>query len=116
MIYNIGTTSFTLFEIYLSLRRIICESYPLMAADDSPLWITFTGDADTEISRSVTAFFRRFNLHINPTAIRALVETTTGDNNNSLINDADCRVSNASNLSNKHFQMKNIAVERYPYV
>jgi len=76
---SLGTTSFTLFEIYLSLRRIICESYPLMAADDSPLWITFTGDADTEISRSVTAFFRRFNLHINPTAIRALVETTTDE-------------------------------------
>jgi hypothetical protein len=54
------------------LRPQICK----VASPNDPLWINWHGNAETEIGKIVTRYFKkRLGLHITTTTIRSLVET-----------------------------------------
>lgn len=72
-----------LLRIYLTVFRplaVLNSKNPNANSDDYNLFLTYEGEPETRLSRLVSLFFRyRMGLHITPTTLRAIMESTVAD-------------------------------------
>jgi len=79
-IVSLAGNSLEIFEKYIKVVRPFIErKLNISPKDNDPLFINANGEAEHNISRQVTNFFKDYNYHINTTALRAMVEMQTND-------------------------------------
>ncbi len=79
-IVSLAGNSLEIFEKYIKVVRPFIErKLNISPKDNDPLFINANGEAEHNISRQVTNFFKEYNYHINTTALRAMVEMQTND-------------------------------------
>jgi len=79
-IVSLAGNSLEIFEKYIKVVRPFIErKLKISPKDNDPLFINANGEAEQNISRQVTAFFKEYNYHISTTALRAMVEMQTND-------------------------------------
>jgi chemotaxis protein histidine kinase CheA len=79
-IVSLAGNSLEIFEKYIKVARPFIEmKLNISPKDNDPLFINANGEAEQNVSRQVTAFFKEYNYHISTTALRSMVEMQTND-------------------------------------